>query len=245
MLSNPTTLHQRQRQHRRQQSTPTAFDPSKVPNLPTLQRNASHKRGISLDQRRRQSPPQDINTNQGFNINQQQILRETQQQRLARPGQQQQAPQFNQTNDENYLISPLVTPQRQSFDAGCLNSYGRLQESPLYTRDSGNINTAIQVNPNDCSESNQFVGNDSILFPGSGNVTPSDYLDFSMTFDDTSSQQDWGATIRPNGKNSSGRRVSGGIAGRVAQFEGMAAQRPASRPRTPPNQNGASELKLS
>ncbi|KAI9822319.1 MAG: hypothetical protein M1827_000037 [Pycnora praestabilis] len=103
MLSNPhSNLHQRQRQHRRQNSTPTAFDAPKVPLLPatTFQRHGSHRRGLSLDQRnghqqqqqRRQSQQDDrtVSTNHGLQQNQQHILQETQQQRLARPGQQQQ-----------------------------------------------------------------------------------------------------------------------------------------------------------
>ncbi|KAI9852308.1 MAG: hypothetical protein M1824_002029 [Vezdaea acicularis] len=85
MLSNPNSgLQQRQRQHRRQNSTPAAFDAPKVPILPAkIQRQSSHRRGQSLDQRnirQRQLRPQDDETH---------ILRETQQQRLARPGQQQ------------------------------------------------------------------------------------------------------------------------------------------------------------
>jgi len=98
MLSNPNpSLQQRHRLHRRQNSTPTAFEAMKVPNLPAqaLQRRQSHRRGQSLDQRspqRQQSLQGDQSvsiTNQGSQSYQQHILRETQQQRLAPPGQQQ------------------------------------------------------------------------------------------------------------------------------------------------------------
>ncbi|KAI9878680.1 MAG: hypothetical protein M1830_010828 [Pleopsidium flavum] len=99
MLSNQTSnLQQRQRQHRRQNSTPNAFDAPKVPLLPAtaIQRHGSHRRGLSLDQpiqqqeQRRKSQQDDrtVSTNQGLQQQQQQILREAQQQRLARPGQQ-------------------------------------------------------------------------------------------------------------------------------------------------------------
>lgn len=232
MLSqNPTTIQQRQQRHKRQQSTPNVFDPAKVQ---PVQRQNSHRRGISLDQRqRRQSPQQEYmvsNTNQGFQRQpQQHILRETQQQRLVRPGQQPQ-PYLSYDNDENFLISPLVSPQRQEFDAGCYNSYGNQRELQY----SGPVNSSIKVNAN---AYNSFVANDQQLYPD-GSANPSAYLDFSSDFEEASSQNNWGQTIKPqNGHASRPRRISGGIAGRVAQFEGIGNQRPASRPITPPNQN--------
>jgi regulatory protein SWI5 len=245
MLSNPTTLHQRQRQHRRQNSTPTAFEAPKVPSLPTIQRNVAHRRGMSLDQRlRRQSPPQDIKqvstTNKGFQQQQQQkILREAQQQRLARPGQQQQTDNFSLSNDENYLISPLVSPQRQSFDTGCHSLYeGSRGAPPSYSLDQ--VDTIIRVDPDNCSSNDPFGGNDTILFPENGNATSQAYLDFSMAFDEL---QDWGSTIKPRTRPSS-RRVSGGIADRVAKFENMAAEQLDLRPVTPQAQNTGSKLTL-
>ncbi|KAI9798570.1 MAG: hypothetical protein M1833_004707 [Piccolia ochrophora] len=93
MLSNPnSTLHQRQRQHRRQNSTPTAFDAPKVPLLPPgiLQRRGSHRRGLSLDQRQQQKqhpPKPHPHPENGTHI-----LREAQQQRIARPGPIEQRP---------------------------------------------------------------------------------------------------------------------------------------------------------
>ena len=231
MLSNPTkNLHNRQRQHRRQQSTPNAFEPVKATNLPNIQRHNSHRRGMSLDQRRRRTPPQEYmvsNTNPGYQTTQpQHILRETQQQRLARPGQQQFA-RFD--NDENYLNSPAVTPQRQSFDAGCTNQYGnRLSQSEFQF--SGPINTIISVDPNN----NNYNGNqDFNLYQTETVLTPSAYLDFSAGFE-TSSQ---GTNSQSHSRRSSaGRRISGGIMDRVAQFEHLALQSPC-RPTTPPNQN--------
>jgi hypothetical protein len=101
MSNPPSVLQQRQRLHRRQNSTPVAFEAMKVPSLPpAIQRQNSHRRGQSLDQR---SPTRGQNrqqqqigstvsiTNPGLSANiGHQILREAQQQKLARPGQQQQ-----------------------------------------------------------------------------------------------------------------------------------------------------------
>lgn len=222
MLSNPTnSLHNRQRQHRRQHSTPTAFESVKVNKLPTIQKHA-HRRGMSLDQRRRQTTPQQLTVSttntQGYQTTQQHILREPQQQRLARPGQQ----FTNFDNDENYLNSPIVTPNRQSFDAG--NQYGERSGSQYPY--SGPINTTIHVDPSN------FGGNDFNLF-SSDPLTPSAYLDFSAGIDGLQSS---GSNSR---RSSSGRRISDGIVDRVAQFENLALKSP-QRPITPPNQNAPS-----
>src|SRR6478609_8776490 len=105
MLSNPSGLHARQKQHRRQNSTPTAFEGVKIPNLPTTQRQSAHRRGLSLDIRRQQSSstasPTTTSTRQKYMVStntnstglanhpQHNVLREAQQQRIqARPGTQ-------------------------------------------------------------------------------------------------------------------------------------------------------------
>lgn len=181
---------------------------------------------MSLDQRRRQTPPQDhtvSNTNQGYQTTQQHILRETQQQRLVRPGQQ-----FNFDNDENYLSSPAVTPQRQSFDAGCMN-YGDRNSHAQFSY-SGPINTVINVNPNNFNGANDFN-----LFSSDGQLTPSAFLDFSAGFENANE-----TTNSANTSKRSSRRISGGIMNRVAQFENIAMQ--SQRPITPPNQNVSSEF---
>lgn len=212
MLSNPTNnLHNRQRQHRRQNSTPTAFESVKVHDLPNIQRHGAHRRGMSLDTRRRQTPPQDINTasttNQGYQSTPQHILRETQQQRLVRPGQQ-----FTRMdNDENYLNSPIATPQRQTFDSSCSGQYAEQPFSPYGY--NGPINTA-QVN----------------LF-SDGNLTPSAFIDFSAEFEGGT-----GAQSSENNSRRSSRRISGGLLDRVAKFENLALQS-SSRPVTPPSQD--------
>lgn len=227
MLSNPTNnLHNRQRQHRRQNSTPTAFDSVKVHNLPNIQRHGAHRRGMSLDQRPRQNSPQDNNpvstTNQGYQTTPQHILRETQQQRLACPGQE--FTTFD--NDENYLNSPIVTPHRPSFDAGCTTQYRDNGASSPYTY-NGPVNSITNV------DLNQFNGNNDFnLFSNDSSLTPSAFLDFSGGFESSNQVQSNGNSRR----SSAGRRISGGIVDRVAQFENLALKSPA-RPITPPNQN--------
>lgn len=237
MLSqNSTTIQQRQRQHRRQQSTPNVFDPAQVQ---PFQRQSSHRRGISLDQRqRRQSPQQEYminNTNNGFNQDTQHILRETQQQRLVRPGSQPQA--FDTyDNDENFRANSLVTIHRQDVDTGC--GYDVTRQAQASYAYPGQVNTSIKVDP---MAFDAFVAQDSTLF-ASGSLTPSAYLDFPVGYEEAS-EQSWTSTIKSSSRPSSSRRISGGIAGRVAQFEGMAAQQPASRPITPPTQNSKGMLR--
>jgi hypothetical protein len=94
MSNPPSALQQRQRLHRRQNSTPVAFEAMKVPSMPpTAQRPNAHRRGQSFDQqsairRQHQAGNMVSITNIGSIQPGQQILRETQQQRIARPGQQ-------------------------------------------------------------------------------------------------------------------------------------------------------------
>lgn len=164
-------------------------------------------------------------------------MRETQQHRLARQGQQQQTHYFNPTNDENYLISPLVTPQRQSFDIGCMDVYGAPRNQTSYMTYPEQINQINGVNENGHSSSSPFGSNDSLLYPDQGNPTTSAYVDFSMAFDNLSEQQGWGATVKPSTRSSMGRRISGNIADRVARYEDLSTSRTSSRPITPPGQD--------
>jgi regulatory protein SWI5 len=233
MLSNPSTDLQRQQRHRRQQSTPSIYDTVKVSSLQKIQKHASHRRGMSLDPRQQPSSPQDpvSITNHGLHENPQHILREAQQQRLARPGSGYQ-PQYNYDNDEKFLISPLVSPQRQSFDARYSN--GGEQRSPAYLQVFGQINPSIPVNSN--YYSNNLDGDQDVTtFPDNDTIlTPSAFLE-GFVFDG-SSQDRTSMGSRP----SSSRRVSGGIMDRVSKFENMAAQEP-QRPLTPPSQYASSE----
>ena len=97
MSNPPSSLHQAPKPyHRRQNSTPVvAFEAMKVSsNTPTMQqRQGVHQRGLSFDQQnrspiRRQQPGGMVSiTNVAQQLGQQ-ILREAQQQRASRPGQQ-------------------------------------------------------------------------------------------------------------------------------------------------------------
>jgi regulatory protein SWI5 len=107
MLSNTNqALYRQQRQHRRQNSTPTAFEAPKVPLLPAtkLRRLALHRRSQSLDQQAQQTQRlvQDESTvsiTPGFQPNPQHTLRATQQHKLVQPGQQQKRFSFTAAQD--------------------------------------------------------------------------------------------------------------------------------------------------
>ena len=94
MMSNPhgSYLQERHRQHRRQISTPTALEAAKAPTLPgpALQRIHAHRRGQSLDQRAFQMQDGKLPVTNQAAVQQQpqSVLRELQQQRLARQGHQ-------------------------------------------------------------------------------------------------------------------------------------------------------------
>ncbi|KAF7929819.1 uncharacterized protein EAE97_009416 [Botrytis byssoidea] len=225
MLSNPSNnLQNRHRQHRRQNSTPTAFDAVKANNLPPVQRHA-HRRGMSLDTRPRpiQQQGQSVsNTNIGYQSTQQHILRETQQQRLVRPGQQ---PFPIYDNDENHFVSPLVTPHRQSFDAGCSNPYEVQGHQHSYSY-SGPMNPIIPVDPN-------FNGNNEFDFFTTNTAMTPTFMEF---FQDSEVQSVHSQPSSANHSRRSSRSITGVILDRVAQFENLALKSP-SRPITPPDAN--------
>ena len=150
MMSNPTPdLQQRQKLHGRQNSTPLAFEGGKVPQMPpALQRPPSHRRGQSLDQQRspiRRQPPTGSMvsiTNLGSTPHGQQILREAQQQRVARPGQQNieipQSPQCGPLSPQyNLTPNPMYSNHQQAMSAA-MQSSGNMQtaHSPYFLRDA-------------------------------------------------------------------------------------------------------------
>jgi hypothetical protein len=145
-------------------------------------------------------------------------------------------------NDENYLISPLASPRSQCFESACLSSYEDFQQhqSP-YAPYSGQIHSPVKAELNISSGINYFRDEDPILFTDDG--IPSAYLDLSGVLGEGSGQESWGI-MKPSSRPSSSRRVSGGIAGRVAIFEGMAMEQSLSRPITPPKQHASSKLKV-
>ncbi|KAJ9311567.1 transcriptional regulator family: C2H2 zinc finger [Paecilomyces variotii] len=90
-VDRPGNLHTRYRQHRRQNSTPTAMEAMKTSSLSAtaMHQYASHRRGLSLDQRsqehQRYQCPEDALSNPNMYQHPQHVLREAQQQRLTRP----------------------------------------------------------------------------------------------------------------------------------------------------------------
>lgn len=105
MTSNPpSSLQSRQRLHQRQNSIPVALEAMKVQIPPNPARQAMHRRGQSYDMSRspirrhqRTGSAVSMNTNLG-----QHILREAQQQRIARPGQQQIQPRIDTSIAQQY-----------------------------------------------------------------------------------------------------------------------------------------------
>ncbi|KAJ9148688.1 Metallothionein expression activator 1 [Pleurostoma richardsiae] len=249
MLSNPTTtggLHARQRQHRRQNSTPTAYEAVKIANLPNIQQrqHASHRRGLSLDTRRQQHHQQHTTMGrrsptttlrQEFTTH---VLREAQQQRLARPGPGQAYANMAPHNDENYLLSPHGTPQSQRFDtAACYGGSPQQQDCMGIPFDvyGGQMNANMRRSP--VSFANNMTGaQDFELFapPDSAMSTPT-FLNFQES---PSPSQGWTSEGETTSTRRSSRRISNGIMDRVAKFENMGMEGP-QRPITPPNQNVA------
>ncbi|KAM7207870.1 metallothionein expression activator [Naviculisporaceae sp. PSN 640] len=255
MLSNPppvSGLHSRQRQHRRQNSTPSAFEAVKIAPLPTFQQqrqSVSHRRGLSLDTRRQQQPPTPIaptttlrqdytttvsttTTNPGLSTTPQHVLREAQQQRIARPGHGQ--PTNNNTFSDDFLMSPQAPLHPQFMEA--MGSQGQMPDLNGLPFD-WSLNGMMKKNQT------SFAGNQEFEFfgPDSALSTPT-----FMTFPDASpagSGQGWiseSETASTHSRRTS-RRISNGIIDKVAKFEAMngmdaSAQRPATPPG--PNMNG-------
>jgi regulatory protein SWI5 len=245
MLSNPPTSAQaRQRQHRRQNSTPSAFEGVNISPLSSAanRRQAAHRRGLSLDIRRQQTTPlaarQDFQkvrmttNNTGLATNpQHHVLREAQQQRTqARPGpNQMQYAAMASNEDENFLISPHDTPHAQRFDSsscfdvGALRyPYGAQLDMMMQKNQESYYNNMVE------SKSFDLYANDSAL------STPS-----FMNFANSPAGQAW--SVDESGSRRSSRRISDGIMERVTKFEGMGIEE-AQRPTTPANQNGTGEL---
>ncbi|KAG5983680.1 hypothetical protein E4U55_007491 [Claviceps digitariae] len=247
MLSNPpTSMHARQRQHRRQNSTPSAFDGMTISQLPdanTRRQAMAHRRGLSLDTRRNQmmqhTTQQGINkvridTNMTglANTSQHHILQEAQQQRIqARPGPQQlhyasMAPK----DGESFLMSPHGTPQSQRFDASCFDTvpvqfpYNGSQWNMMMQKNHDNF-------ANNMAESKNFdlYSHDSAL------STPT-----FINFPDSDADQAWSICDEASSRRNS-RRISDGIMERVNKFENIGMES-AHRPTTPLNQDGNSYL---
>lgn len=134
MSNPPSSLQQRQRLHRRQNSTPVAFEAMKVQHPTTIQRqNSQHRRGQSIDSRspiRRQhhhTGSMVSITNLGSTPYGQQILREAQQQRISRPGQHQQIELPVSPQCGMYLSHPSHSLPTSPYDNMTMNAFMQSQ----------------------------------------------------------------------------------------------------------------------
>ncbi|KAI0006749.1 hypothetical protein F4779DRAFT_549840 [Xylariaceae sp. FL0662B] len=256
MLSTtPSGLQVWNRQHRRQNSTPTAFETMKIAtNLPSMHQHQqqrsriSHRRGLSLDIRRQQqmqSPTtplrQEIqtvsnDTNIGLTTPQH-VPRETQQQRIARPGPQH--AYANLASDENYLLSPHGTPQMQNFEVQCFDGLPSQQDINLsFEMYNGPMN-AIVKNQESFS-SNMTASSDFDLLPSSALSTPS-FVNFQ---EGPTGGPGWISEGETASTRRNSRRISNGIMDRVAKFENNVGAEVPQRPLTPPRQNATDYFPL-
>ncbi|KAG5656192.1 hypothetical protein KAF25_009068 [Fusarium avenaceum] len=237
MLSNPTGLHARQKQHRRQNSTPTAFEGVKIPTLPTTQRQTAHRRGLSLDIRRQNSSASPATSRQNYMVStntnstglanhpQHNVLREAQQQRIqARPGTQNPYANLAPTGNENFLMSPHGTPQTQRFDPSCFDP-SSLPFDP-YT----DLNVMMSKGQQAGYGDNMSGGKEFDIFNNDSAISTPNFIGFPS---EGSSAQGWASEGDTSSAKRTVRRVSGGILDRVNKFENLDTNRPA----TPPNHN--------
>ncbi|ETS75626.1 hypothetical protein PFICI_12570 [Pestalotiopsis fici W106-1] len=261
MLSNPpqSGLPPRGRHHKRQYSTPSAFEtmkiaPSNLPNqmhpqqqqMHHLQQQPQqpgstpegsrprqrilHRRGLSMDIRQQQRQLQSPAIRQEFHNTH--VLREAQQQRLARPGSQQAF--TNLATDENYLISPHTTPHLNGFEGQCFDGLQAPQNMNMFSTNifTDSMGSMMKKNQETYSD-NMTASQDFDLYPTSTMSTPT----FITSFSDSPGGPDpWTSEGESPHARRSSRRVSNGIMDRVVKFETLHVEDP-QRPITPPHQN--------
>lgn len=249
MLSNPpppSGLHSRHRQqHRRQNSTPSAFEAVKIAPRPSFQHHqrpdVSHGRRLSLDTRRLQLTPTSASaaarqdyTTVSIETTNQGLATTPQHQRTPRPSHG--LPTFTDDSD-TFLLSPQVTPHTQRF-GNSLSGRDPMADMAGLSFESyiGAIdmikNPASFASGIDPTRDFDFFGSDSAL------STPT-----FMTFPDSSPASTgpgWiseSETVSTQSRRAS-RRISGGIMEKVARFEALASGTDAStqRPCTPADQ---------
>ncbi|KAF7522904.1 hypothetical protein G7054_g11981 [Neopestalotiopsis clavispora] len=268
MLSNPpqSGLPPRGRHHKRQYSTPSAFETLKIApsNLPTqmhpqqqqqqqqmhrLQQQQQpqpqtgstpegsrprqrilHRRGMSMDIRQHQRQLQSPVIRQEFHNTH--VLREAQQQRLARPGSQQAF--TNLASDENYLISPHGTPQLNGFEGQCFDGLQAPPNMGMFSTNIFNDSMSSMMKKNQESYSDNMTASQEFdLYPASTMSTPT----FITSFADSPGGPDsWTSEGESPHARRSSRRISNGIMDRVVKFETLQVEDP-QRPITPPHQN--------
>lgn len=209
----------------------------------------AHRRGMSLDTRRQHMPSplvrQDFLTvsettnTAGYNSAPQHVLREAQQQRLARPGSHQQA-FANLANDENYIMSPHGTPHTQGFAPGaCFD--GLQGPAPAlnmsYNLYNEQMNAMVKKNQENFAGSMSAGSQDFELYPSSTMSTPT-FMHFNES---PSGGAGWISEEETSSSRRGSRRVSNTIMDRVAKFENMGLEDP-PRPITPPHQNATGEF---
>jgi regulatory protein SWI5 len=255
----------RQRQHRRQNSTPTAFEAVKIAPLPKFHNQQqhrphqmSHRRGLSLDTHRQQLSPtrarttirQDYTTvststtnNTGLSTTQQHVLREAQQQRIARPGPGQPTNAFANDDDESFLLSPHQTPHSQRF-VDAMAAQGHIQDMGI-PRDPylGHVNGTVKNSRANFGHSrnhsmNSNADQDLEFFAADSALSTPSFVNFPES-SPLGSQQGWiseGEAGNTQRRRTS-RRISNGIMDRVAKFENIGHGMEPQRPVTPPHQN--------
>ena len=220
----------------------------------------SHRRGLSLDTRRQQISPTttarqsyrvSTTTNPGLVIPPQHILREAQQQRIARPGHGQPTPTtnhftINQADSENFLLSPHGTPQSQRFVDAMAGGHGQMQDvNAAFDAYIGPMNAIVKKNSASYAQSNTVApGQDFELFgPDSALSTPT-FMNFHEA-NAGANHPGWisEGEIASSHSRRTSRRISNGILEKVARFEALGNGMEGvsgSRPMTPPNQNAQS-----
>ncbi|KAF5017904.1 hypothetical protein F66182_10133 [Fusarium sp. NRRL 66182] len=233
MLSNPSGgLHARQKQHRRQNSTPTAFEGVKMPHLPTAtHRQTAHRRGLSLDIRRQNSSASPTTTTRQNYMHH--VLREAQQQRIqARPGTQHPYASLAPSASESYLMSPHGTPQTQRFEPPCFDP-SSLPFDP-YTAD---LDMMLSKGQTGYGDNNLSGGKEFELFNNDSALSTPTFINFPT---ESPSAQGWASEGDTSSTRRSSRRISNGIMDRVNKFESLDTAG-LQRPTTPQNQNVQSQ----
>lgn len=150
----------------------------------------------------------------------QHVVREAQQQCVARPGPQQ--AYANMATDDGYLVSPGATPQLSCFDQ---------QWSETMPMAYGMYSVMMQKTPDDFLTSLSSPELDS--FPTSAVSTPT-----MMNFQDSPiAAPGWVSEDEAANSRRNSRRISNAIMDRVNKFENMSNEL-MHQPLTPPGQNG-------
>ncbi|RCI11389.1 hypothetical protein L249_7562 [Ophiocordyceps polyrhachis-furcata BCC 54312] len=235
MLSNPTTgLHARQRQHRRQTSTPSAFEGVKMPNMSGQRPTAGHRRGLSLDTRRLPQTPSSA-ARQGYKVSpntnnigldpypHHHVSRESPHQQRIQMCPQTPIPHHHPSSyADDFLTSPHATPQTHRFDpaTACF-------DAPQVPYSYGAQLSLMMQKNQESFGSNMAEAKDLGLYAHEADLgTPA-----FAHFPDSPSGQSWPTE---DGPQRSVRRISNGIVDRVHKFETLGMEN-IQRPMTPPS----------